>query len=84
MKVDSENPPLESTLCDDAALDRVPNLSVKKFRRLLRKRGGDTGTHLFQVIQVHAMRSTSKVETKEELMNIPYPNLKTTLRKNVC
>ncbi len=81
MKIDSENLTLESTRCDAAELVRVANLRVKKFRRLLRKRGGDTGVHLFQVVQVNAMRSTSKVETKRELLRIPLPKLNRIFRK---
>ncbi len=54
---------------------------MKKFRRLLRKRGDDTCMHLFQVVQVNAMRSTSEVETKEELLSTPHPELNKNLAK---
>ncbi len=64
-----------------AELVQVANLSMKKFRHLLRKRGVDTGVHLFQVVQVNAMRSISKVETKEELLSIPHPKLNRILCK---
>ncbi len=54
---------------------------MRKFRRLLRKRGGERGMHLFQVVQVNAMRSASKVEAKEELLRTPHPKLNRIMRK---
>ncbi len=76
VQVDSEHFPLESTRCDDAELVRVANLSVNTFSRLLRKNGGDTAMHLFQVVQLNAMRSTTKVETK-----VPHPKSNRIFRK---
>ncbi len=66
---------MESTRCDDAELVRVATHSVKTFRRLLRKRGWNTGMNFFQVIQVIAKRSTETFDTKEELLSAPHPKL---------
>ncbi len=72
VEVTSQTLPLESTMCDDAELVRVVNLSVKRFRRLLRKRRWDRGMQLFQVIQVNAMKRRPNVETKDQLLRIPH------------
>ncbi len=37
--------------------------------------------HLFQVVEVIAMRSTSKIKIKEGLLSIPHLNLNRILRK---